>query len=86
VINSGSSLCIKNELIWKCHHKSAGTEGIDFVPPASSWNDFGRYEIALLFLGVMHFQFGHPKQALEVSMRKAFPFQKNPLFHFLYYL
>ncbi|XP_062153277.1 anaphase-promoting complex subunit 5 isoform X1 [Alnus glutinosa] len=45
---------------------SAGTEGIDFVPPASSWNDFGRYEIALLFLGVMHFQFGHPKQALEV--------------------
>ncbi|KAB8420567.1 hypothetical protein FH972_024963 [Carpinus fangiana] len=45
---------------------SAGTEGIDFVSTASSWNDFGRYEIALLFLGVMHFQFGHPKQALEV--------------------
>uniref|UniRef100_A0A2N9EY67 Anaphase-promoting complex subunit 5 n=1 Tax=Fagus sylvatica TaxID=28930 RepID=A0A2N9EY67_FAGSY len=45
---------------------SAGTEGIDFVPPASGCNSFGRYEIALLFLGMMHFQFGHPKQALEV--------------------
>ncbi|KAK7809558.1 anaphase-promoting complex subunit 5, partial [Quercus suber] len=45
----------------------AGTEGIDFVPPASGSNSFGRYEIALLFLGMMHFQFGHPKQALEVS-------------------
>ncbi|XP_030949192.1 anaphase-promoting complex subunit 5-like [Quercus lobata] len=45
---------------------SAGTEGIDFVPPASGSNSFGRYEIALLFLGMMHFQFGHPKQALEV--------------------
>ncbi|KAL0002282.1 hypothetical protein SO802_016063 [Lithocarpus litseifolius] len=45
---------------------SAGTEGIDFVPPASGSSSFGRYEIALLFLGMMHFQFGHPKQALEV--------------------
>ncbi|KAK3004072.1 hypothetical protein RJ639_019944, partial [Escallonia herrerae] len=26
----------------------------------------GRYEIALLCLGMMHFHFGHPKQALEV--------------------
>ncbi|XP_044501315.1 anaphase-promoting complex subunit 5 [Mangifera indica] len=29
-------------------------------------NSFGRYEIALLCLGMMHFHFGHPKQALEV--------------------
>ncbi|KAM7502713.1 hypothetical protein LguiB_001617 [Lonicera macranthoides] len=27
---------------------------------------FGRYEIALLCLGMMHLHFGHPKQALEV--------------------
>ncbi|KAG6658106.1 anaphase-promoting complex subunit 5 isoform X3 [Carya illinoinensis] len=45
---------------------SAGTEGIDIVPPASGCNNFGRYEIALLFLGMMHFRLGHPKQALEV--------------------
>ncbi|XP_028751952.1 anaphase-promoting complex subunit 5 isoform X2 [Neltuma alba] len=44
---------------------SAGTEGFDFVPPATS-NSFGRYEIALLCLGMMHFHFGHPKLALEV--------------------
>ncbi|XWS30910.1 hypothetical protein CRYUN_Cryun23aG0031900 [Craigia yunnanensis] len=44
---------------------SAGTEGFDFVPPAGC-NNFGRYEIALLCLGMMHFHFGHPKQALEV--------------------
>jgi anaphase-promoting complex subunit 5 len=46
---------------------SAGTEGIDVVPSSSSGcNSFGRYEIALLCLGMMHFHFGHPKQALEV--------------------
>ncbi|XP_058195401.1 anaphase-promoting complex subunit 5 [Rhododendron vialii] len=46
---------------------SAGTEGFDFVPPSSSGcNSFGRYEIALLCLGMMHFHFGHPRQALEV--------------------
>ncbi|CAL2248800.1 unnamed protein product [Prunus armeniaca] len=45
---------------------SAGIEGFDFVPPASGCNTFGRYEIALLCLGMMHFHFGHPKQALEV--------------------
>ncbi|KAM7497686.1 hypothetical protein LguiA_022100 [Lonicera macranthoides] len=46
---------------------SAGIEGFDFVPPSSSGcNSFGRYEIALLCLGMMHFHFGHPKQALEV--------------------
>uniref|UniRef100_A0A5B6Z0J0 Anaphase-promoting complex subunit 5 n=1 Tax=Davidia involucrata TaxID=16924 RepID=A0A5B6Z0J0_DAVIN len=46
---------------------SAGTEGFEFVPPSSSGcNSFGRYEIALLCLGMMHFHFGHPKQALEV--------------------
>ncbi|XP_031119783.1 anaphase-promoting complex subunit 5 [Ipomoea triloba] len=46
---------------------SAGTEGCDYVPPPSSEGGiFGRYEIALLCLGMMHFHFGHPKQALEV--------------------
>ncbi|KAF7124533.1 hypothetical protein RHSIM_Rhsim12G0010800 [Rhododendron simsii] len=46
---------------------SAGTEGFDFGPPSSSGcNSFGRYEIALLCLGMMHFHFGHPRQALEV--------------------
>ncbi|XVE72336.1 hypothetical protein DITRI_Ditri11bG0031600 [Diplodiscus trichospermus] len=44
---------------------SAGTEGFDFVPLAGC-NSFGRYEIALLCLGMMHFHFGHPMQALEV--------------------
>ncbi|EOX93115.1 hypothetical protein QUC31_003980 [Theobroma cacao] len=44
---------------------SAGIEGFDFVPPTGC-NSFGRYEIALLCLGMMHFHFGHPKQALEV--------------------
>ncbi|XP_070660925.1 anaphase-promoting complex subunit 5 isoform X2 [Malus domestica] len=45
---------------------SSGIEGFDFVPPASGCNSLGRYEIALLCLGMMHFHFGHPKQALEV--------------------
>ncbi|KAK7320428.1 hypothetical protein VNO77_29885 [Canavalia gladiata] len=44
---------------------SAGTEGFDFVPPVGA-NSFGRYEIGLLCLGMMHFHFGHPKLALEV--------------------
>ncbi|XP_034702984.1 anaphase-promoting complex subunit 5-like isoform X2 [Vitis riparia] len=44
-----------------------GAEGFDFVQPTSfASNSFGRYEIALLCLGMMHFHFGHPKQALEV--------------------
>ncbi|PRQ52142.1 putative tetratricopeptide-like helical domain, anaphase-promoting complex subunit 5 [Rosa chinensis] len=45
---------------------SAGIEGFDFVPPASVSDTLGRFEIALLCLGMMHFHFGHPKQALEV--------------------
>ncbi|TMW88406.1 hypothetical protein EJD97_018603 [Solanum chilense] len=46
---------------------SAGTEGCDFASSSSTGcNSFGRYEIALLCLGMMHFHFGHPKQALEV--------------------
>ncbi|KAA8524163.1 hypothetical protein F0562_010406 [Nyssa sinensis] len=46
---------------------SAGTEGFEFAPPSSpGCNSFGRYEIALLCLGMMHFHFGHPKQALKV--------------------
>ncbi|KAH7578445.1 hypothetical protein ACOSQ2_000294 [Xanthoceras sorbifolium] len=45
---------------------SAGTEGFDFAQSSMGCNIFGRYEIALLCLGMMHFHFGHPKQALEV--------------------
>ncbi|KAI3457686.1 hypothetical protein Pfo_014349 [Paulownia fortunei] len=45
---------------------SAGTEGVECVPPPSGCSSFGRYEIALLCLGMMHFHLGHPKQALEV--------------------
>ncbi|KAM7278780.1 hypothetical protein ACFE04_005914 [Oxalis oulophora] len=45
---------------------SAGTEGLDSTPPSSGFNSFGRYDIALLCLGMMHFHFGHPQQALEV--------------------
>ncbi|RDX99377.1 Anaphase-promoting complex subunit 5 [Mucuna pruriens] len=41
------------------------TEGFDFVPSVGG-NGFGRYEIGLLCLGMMHFHFGHPKLALEV--------------------
>ncbi|KAL5070674.1 hypothetical protein RYX36_021561 [Vicia faba] len=40
-------------------------EGFDFVPPTGG-DSFGRYEIASLCLGMMHFHFGHPKLALEV--------------------
>ncbi|CAK9171225.1 unnamed protein product [Ilex paraguariensis] len=43
-----------------------GTEGFDFVPPSPGCSSFGRYEVALLCLGMMHFHFGHPKHALEV--------------------
>ncbi|KAK7276743.1 hypothetical protein RIF29_17889 [Crotalaria pallida] len=44
---------------------SAGTEGFDYVPPVGGHSS-GRYEIAVLCLGMMHFHFGHPKLALEV--------------------
>ncbi|KAL6506801.1 hypothetical protein OROHE_022238 [Orobanche hederae] len=42
------------------------TEGVECVPPPSGCSSFGRYEVALLCLGMMHFHLGHPKQALEV--------------------
>lgn len=61
----------KAELVCFLLDKSAGNEGFDFVPPAGS-NSFGRYEIALLCLGMMHFHFGHPKLALEVSSLDIF--------------
>ncbi|KAL3646159.1 anaphase promoting complex subunit 5 [Castilleja foliolosa] len=45
----------------------SSTEGFECVPPPpSGCNSFGRYEAALLCLGMMHFHLGHPKQALEV--------------------
>ncbi|CAI9759902.1 unnamed protein product [Fraxinus pennsylvanica] len=45
---------------------SAGTEGVEFVLAPSGCSGLGRYEIALLCLGMMHFHLGHPKQSLEV--------------------
>ncbi|KAL6554441.1 hypothetical protein OROMI_020114 [Orobanche minor] len=42
------------------------TEGVECAPPPSGCSSFGRYEVALLCLGMMHFHLGHPKQALEV--------------------
>nr|BAD44129.1 unnamed protein product [Arabidopsis thaliana] len=45
---------------------SAGTEGFDLVPPSTGCSMYGRYEIGLLCLGMMHFRFGHPNLALEV--------------------
>ncbi|XP_071737598.1 anaphase-promoting complex subunit 5 [Rutidosis leptorrhynchoides] len=45
---------------------SAGMEGSDFVPPSVGCISPGRYEIALLSLGMAHFHLGHPKLALEV--------------------
>nr|GEX33544.1 hypothetical protein [Tanacetum cinerariifolium] len=41
-------------------------EGSDFVPTSFDCITSGRYEIALLSLGMAHFHFGHPKLALEV--------------------
>lgn len=62
-------------------------EGFDFAQPPNDCNSFGRYEIALLCLGMMHFHFGHPKQALEVSMRKEFLIVTTlELFLFINYL
>ncbi|KAG9150806.1 hypothetical protein Leryth_002955 [Lithospermum erythrorhizon] len=43
---------------------SAGIEGFECGSP--SLGSLGRYEIALLCLGMMQLQFGHPKQSLEV--------------------
>nr|GEW60975.1 anaphase-promoting complex subunit 5 isoform X1 [Tanacetum cinerariifolium] len=45
---------------------SAWMEGSNFVPTSVDCITFGRYEIALLSLGMAHFYFGHPKLALEV--------------------
>ncbi|KAL5067577.1 hypothetical protein RYX36_018464 [Vicia faba] len=59
----------KNKLI--SLKKCAGNEGFDFVPPTGG-DSFGRYEIALLCLGMMHFHFGHPKLALEVLTEAAY--------------
>jgi len=47
---------------------SAGTEGFDLVPPSTGCSMYGRYEIGLLCLGMMHFRFGHPNLALEVRI------------------
>ncbi|KAF9593443.1 hypothetical protein IFM89_022935 [Coptis chinensis] len=44
---------------------SAGEEGVDIAPSSSPSMSFGKYETALLCLGMMHSHFGHPKQALE---------------------
>ncbi|KAI4325182.1 hypothetical protein MLD38_030600 [Melastoma candidum] len=54
------------ENLHKYFDYSAGLEGLDFISPLSGGNSYGRYEIALLSLGLLHFHFGHPKQAIEV--------------------
>nr|GEW52912.1 anaphase-promoting complex subunit 5 isoform X2 [Tanacetum cinerariifolium] len=40
-------------------------EGSDFVPTLFECITSGRYEIALLSIGMAHFHFGHPKLALK---------------------
>ncbi|KAJ4828800.1 hypothetical protein Tsubulata_010814 [Turnera subulata] len=45
---------------------SAGVEGFDSGPSSSGSHTSERYEIGLLCLGMMHFHFGHPKQALQI--------------------
>ncbi|KAL1815141.1 hypothetical protein ACET3Z_017715 [Daucus carota] len=56
---------------------SAGTEGCELVTPSTGCNSLGRYENALLCLGMMHFHFGHPKQALEVLTEAVRVSQQN---------
>ncbi|KAI6697132.1 hypothetical protein NL676_017251 [Syzygium grande] len=53
------------ENLHKYFDYSAGIEGFDGIPPSSGFNNIGRYEIALLCSGMLHFHFGHPKQAVE---------------------
>lgn len=74
-----SELFFKHELIHDPLSKSAGTEGFDLVPPSAGCSMNGRYEIALLCLGMMHFRFGHPNLALEVSIdfSLSLPLLKN---------
>ncbi|PIA37822.1 hypothetical protein AQUCO_03000392v1 [Aquilegia coerulea] len=55
---------------------SAGVEGV-IAPSITPSMDFGRYEIALLCLGMMHCHFGHPKQALKVLTEAVQVSQKN---------
>ncbi|XP_051126129.1 anaphase-promoting complex subunit 5 [Andrographis paniculata] len=55
---------------------SAGTEGVEWSLPSGS-TSFGRYEIALLCLGMMHFHLGHPQQALEVLTEAVRVCQQN---------
>ncbi|KAF9594037.1 hypothetical protein IFM89_026889 [Coptis chinensis] len=53
---------------------SAGEEGVDIAPSSSPSMSFGKYETALLCLGMMHSHFGHPKQALEHVKRSLLSF------------
>lgn len=53
-------------------------EGFDFAQSSSGCDSNGRYETALLCFGMMHFHFGHPNQALEVSMRKDYLRYRKP--------
>ncbi|OWM73273.1 hypothetical protein CDL15_Pgr001387 [Punica granatum] len=53
------------ENLHKYFDSSAGTEGLDVASPCVI-NNHGRFEVALLCQGMLHFHFGHPKQALEV--------------------
>jgi len=55
------------ELVCYLLEEREAIEGFDFVPPVGGGNGFGRYEIDLLCLAMMHFHFGLPKLTLEVN-------------------
>ena len=73
-------MCFKDDLIHVSLPKSAGTEGFDLVPPSTGCSMHGRYEIGLLCLGMMHFRFGHPNLALEVSINSLIASMAKELF------
>lgn len=47
-------------------------EGTDTGSSSSPVTPVGRYQTALLCLGIMHSHFGHSKQALEVNKPRIF--------------
>ncbi|KAF9587419.1 hypothetical protein IFM89_002600 [Coptis chinensis] len=66
VLGAAKSSLFKNifmDLPRLCIHSCE--EGVDIAPSSSPSMSFGKYETALLCLGMMHSHFGHLKQALE---------------------
>ncbi|KAJ7965051.1 anaphase-promoting complex subunit 5 [Quillaja saponaria] len=62
----GTGFPTKEETMLLLNFVVQGQRDLILFLPHHGCNSFGRYEIALLCLGMMHFHFGHPKQALEV--------------------